>query len=149
VRLRRCRTSRKPQRHELDRGDWTQLKTPIVARWAEGASDTKAARTQRGAGGAPVRDLSKRFTGRALAPPVFAKVQSQQRERPNDHRIRLWHHDREAAGRRPGRQKYNGGSRQPESRTRARSLVDGQNYYQLYIGLWRDSKSRTNNYSRS
>ena len=28
-------------------------------------------------------DLSKRLTGRALAPPVFAKVQSQQRERPD------------------------------------------------------------------
>jgi hypothetical protein len=70
-------------KHALDRGDWTQLKTPIVARWTEGASDARAARTQRGAGGAPVRDLSKRFNGRALAPPVFAKVQSQQRERPN------------------------------------------------------------------
>jgi hypothetical protein len=33
-------------RHTLDRGDWTQLKTPIVARWGERASD---AGTQRGA----------------------------------------------------------------------------------------------------
>jgi hypothetical protein len=65
-------------RHALDGGNWTQLKTPIVARWAERASD---AGTQRGAGGAPVRDLSRRFTGSAFAPPVFAKVQSQQRER--------------------------------------------------------------------
>jgi hypothetical protein len=67
-------------------------------------------------------------------------------QRPLD---RLWHHDREAAGRRQGWQKYNGGSRQPEIGTRSRSLVDEQNYYQLYIGLWQDSKSRTNSCSRS
>jgi hypothetical protein len=58
-------------RHALDGGDWTQPKIPIVARRAEGGSD---AGTQRGAGGAPVCNLCKRFTGRALAPPVFAKV---------------------------------------------------------------------------
>lgn len=67
-------------RHALDRGDWTQPKTPIVVRRAECASD---AGTQRGAGGAPVCDLSKRLTGRALAPPVFAKVQSRRRGRPD------------------------------------------------------------------
>jgi hypothetical protein len=31
IRLRRCCTSRKLPGHTLDRGDWTQLKTPIVA----------------------------------------------------------------------------------------------------------------------
>jgi hypothetical protein len=49
-------------RHALDRGDWTQLKTPVVV-WLVGCA--------------------KRLTGKALAPPVFAKVQSQQRERPD------------------------------------------------------------------